>query len=809
MPLDGPSGVSPGLRGAEFLQDLTGVRPPTAEKLPGSTKVPGMGAVAVAAQAVPVREGGQPSPVQAARSPATQSGSFFSALFDRMGAALRNLFTRQPVVLPATGPRVQSGQASQGAARSTPTQAAPQRMALQASVRTAAFSDAVGRFQAELGRSPQTHTPAQLLAMAAKIEERFIGAGAREQVGLPQDMADGFQDLVFELQMRGSSRLDATALAPVQAALAQATDHLQAATDPTVQRIQQGLQNRIQEDADNLPLGARLPNSFTGSVGSATAAAAAQFNQLSQPFSQLFIEDLLRNGIEVNGQRIEAPPAGDTAQALATLQSLVKAFGGDADLAGRATSMLAQNIAGAIQQELMGDTAMQAEFMRYMNTPAAQEQAITLAVDRQPDGTFEARYGVNRLKPAANQELQCAVVLGLDVSQPRVAVSVKGFDVQVGDVQDHAAPQRAAGGARTVTAPTGMEQLRQHAEQVKLREQARSLAEDAPGEVTTEPAKEVPGEVVTEHPLSAHAQPASTQAMFAALRSGDPQQMQMFRDTLMAQSPADVAAVLAKGPDQFERIGSIVSARHPDGSRVFSAQDLGRLTAGQFEVEMPGQTPGPGFFRDNGYPSIQLLAAAATSLDGGRIGQLGAEIAQISGRQVGNHPDERDPYALLEPAARECNAVFRQHAQNPAPELQAFLGQVRQGLAQSLEQHHPNRHGLGGSASRSPQALLAAMVNLRAVQPSIVDQTNAATTLQPDARGRWVRSEQDTRMLSLSTQIAGVLQQVVGHGQPFLAAMERQGQQQRIDAYNVVTADGSLGALFSHLVPDEPAAERM
>ena len=809
MPLDGPSGVSPGLRGAEFLQDLTGVRPPTAEKLPGSTKVPGMGTVAVAAQAVPVREGGQPSPLQAARSPATQSGSFFSALFDRMGAALRNLFTRQPVVLPATGPRVQSGQASQGAARSTPTQAAPQRMALQASVRTAAFSDAVGRFQAELGRSPQTHTPAQLLAMAAKIEERFIGAGAREQVGLPQDMADGFQDLVFELQMRGSSRLDATALAPVQAALAQATDHLQAATDPTVQRIQQGLQNRIQEDADNLPLGARLPNSFTGSVGSATAAAAAQFNQLSQPFSQLFIEDLLRNGIEVNGQRIEAPPAGDTAQALATLQSLVKAFGGDADLAGRATSMLAQNIAGAIQQELMGDTAMQAEFMRYMNTPAAQEQAITLAVDRQPDGTFEARYGVNRLKPAANQELQCAVVLGLDVSQPRVAVSVKGFDVQVGDVQDHAVPQRSAGGARTVPAPTGMEQLRQHAEQVKLREQARSLAEDAPGEVATEPAKEVPGEVVTEHPLSAHAQPSSTQAMFAALRSGDPQQMQMFRDTLMAQSPADVATVLAKGPDQSERIGSIVNARHPDGSRVFSAQDLGRLTAGQFEVEMPGQTPGPGFFRGNDMPSILLLAAAATSLDGGRIGQLGAEIAQISGRQVGNHPDERDPYALLEPAARECNAVFRQHAQNPAPELQAFLGQVRQGLAQSLEQHHPNRHGLGGSASRSPQALLAAMVNLRAVQPSIVDQTNAATTLQPDARGRWVRSEQDTRMLSLSTQIAGVLQQVVGHGQPFLAAMERQGQQQRIDAYNVVTADGSLGALFSHLVPDEPAAERM
>lgn len=393
-----------------------------------------------------------------------------------------------------------------------------------------------------------------------------------------------------------------------------------------------------------------------------------------------------------------------------------------------------------------------------------------------------------QVQPAAGPRVQSA-----RASQGAAGATPTQAALQRQPQQAQAAQQRAPGAAGKGGAPSGMERL-------------RNAANPAPVRQVPSPAGDAPGEVTNEHPLAANAQPSSTQAMFAALRSGDPQQMQMFRDALMAQSPADVAAVLAKGPDQFERIGSIVNARNPDGSRVFSAQDLGRLTAGQFEVEMPGQTPGPGFFRGNEMPSILLLTAVTKSLDGERIGQLSAEIAQVVGRQVANNPDERDPYALLEPAARECMAVFQQHSQNPAPELQAFLGLVRQGLEQSLEQHHPDRHGLEGSASRSPQALLAAMVMLRAVQPSIMEQTDAATTLRPDARGRWVRSEQDTRMSSLSTQIAGVLQQVVGHGQPFQAGNGRVGQQQRIDAYNVVTADGSLGALLSHLVPVEPAA---
>jgi len=75
MPVDGPSGAPSGLRGAEFLQDLTGIRLDPASKPSGSTTVPGMGTVAVAAQPVPVRQGGQPTPVQTARSPATQSTS--------------------------------------------------------------------------------------------------------------------------------------------------------------------------------------------------------------------------------------------------------------------------------------------------------------------------------------------------------------------------------------------------------------------------------------------------------------------------------------------------------------------------------------------------------------------------------------------------------------------------------------------------------------------------------------------------------------------------------------------------------------
>lgn len=92
MPVDGPSGAPSGLRGAEFLQDLTGIRLDPASKPSGSTTVPGMGTVAVAAQPVPVRQGGQPTPVQTARSPATQSTSSIGQKILQALTAVWNFF---------------------------------------------------------------------------------------------------------------------------------------------------------------------------------------------------------------------------------------------------------------------------------------------------------------------------------------------------------------------------------------------------------------------------------------------------------------------------------------------------------------------------------------------------------------------------------------------------------------------------------------------------------------------------------------------------------------------------------------------
>lgn len=71
MPIDGANSAISSLRNTEFLQDLTGIK----AKFSGSTNIPGMGSVSVTAQTVPERQGGQPTPVQAARSPATQLAS--------------------------------------------------------------------------------------------------------------------------------------------------------------------------------------------------------------------------------------------------------------------------------------------------------------------------------------------------------------------------------------------------------------------------------------------------------------------------------------------------------------------------------------------------------------------------------------------------------------------------------------------------------------------------------------------------------------------------------------------------------------
>lgn len=71
MPIDGANSAISSLRNTEFLQDLTGIK----AKSSGSANIPGMGSVSVTAQTVPERQGGQPTPVQAARSPATQLAS--------------------------------------------------------------------------------------------------------------------------------------------------------------------------------------------------------------------------------------------------------------------------------------------------------------------------------------------------------------------------------------------------------------------------------------------------------------------------------------------------------------------------------------------------------------------------------------------------------------------------------------------------------------------------------------------------------------------------------------------------------------
>ena len=152
MALDGPSGVPPGLRGAEFLQDLTGVRPPVAEKLPGSANVPGMGAVAVKAQALPVREGGQPSPVQAARSPATQSGS---SIGQKILQALKAVWNYFMAPSPPAASRVQLGQAQ-----------APQRASAGASAINAGW----------------TQAPATAQAMALSLVQAEAGSRFREFV---------------------------------------------------------------------------------------------------------------------------------------------------------------------------------------------------------------------------------------------------------------------------------------------------------------------------------------------------------------------------------------------------------------------------------------------------------------------------------------------------------------------------------------------------------------------------------------------------------------------------------------------------
>ena len=344
------------------------------------------------------------------------------------------------------------------------------------------FRDAIRAFQAELTRDPQTNTPEQLVALAGRIDARFVGEGTPQQINVSAKLADKLEEQVLALQLAGPQKqqemLSATGPGSFQRTIASAAAEVnsliltntgakfatfsarhQADAEiraGTTRNVSAAVTTALTEDA-RTPLGAK-PTSRSFPDGAQDASA--RFEALAGKFSDLFMKDFLRNGISVDGRHIPAPASGDGPGALARLEELVDAFGGDADFAGRATRMLGQNIAGAIQSGLFADQFGEQQIMQFTaDVPRHDAQTVALSIFSQPDGTHRATYAISQQSEKAT-EFRASVdltinALSLDEDDPPT-VRVKRLDFQFGAVAKERAPA-ASTGARP---PTGLEQLR-------------------------------------------------------------------------------------------------------------------------------------------------------------------------------------------------------------------------------------------------------------------------------------------------------------------------------------------------------------
>ena len=366
------------------------------------------------------------------------------------------------------------------------------------------FRDAIRAFQAELTRDPQTNTPEQLVALAGRIDARFVGEGTPQQINVSAKLADKLEEQVLALQLAGPQKqqemLSATGPGSFQRTIASAAAEVnsliltntgakfatfsarhQADAEiraGTTRNVSAAVTTALTEDA-RTPLGAK-PTSRSFPDGAQDASA--RFEALAGKFSDLFMKDFLRSGISVDGRHIPAPASGDGPGALARLEELVDAFGGDADFAGRATRMLGQNISGAIQSGLFADQFGEQQIMQFTaDVPRHDAQTVALSIFSQPDGTHRATYAISQQSEKAT-EFRASVdltinALSLDEDAPPM-VSVERLDFQFGAVAKERAPA-ASTGARP---PTGLEQLRMaRAEQRLDGESAAVNADDASG----------------------------------------------------------------------------------------------------------------------------------------------------------------------------------------------------------------------------------------------------------------------------------------------------------------------------------------
>jgi hypothetical protein len=210
------------------------------------------------------------------------------------------------------------------------------------------FRDAIRAFQAELTRDPQTNTPEQLVALAGRIDERFVGEGTPQQINVSAKLADKLEEQVLALQLASPQKqqemLSATGPGSFQRTIASAAaevDRLiltntgslfatfsarhQADAEiraGTTRNVSAAVTAALTEDA-RTPLGAK-PTSYVFPDGAQDASA--RFEALAGKFSNLFMKDFLRNGISVDGRAIGPTKNGDGPGALARLEELVDAL---------------------------------------------------------------------------------------------------------------------------------------------------------------------------------------------------------------------------------------------------------------------------------------------------------------------------------------------------------------------------------------------------------------------------------------------------------------------------------------------------
>lgn len=370
------------------------------------------------------------------------------------------------------------------------------------------FYDAIRTFQSELGRTPQTNTPAQLLAFAAEIDGRFIGSGSEKDINLAAALVNQFEQQVLTMQLASPQQLvtllSASGPGSFQDTVQKAADEVSKllrtnsgakftqffATQQASAQINAGIERNLgshltqalTEDAQK-PLGAQP----TGPKFPEDPAAETRFKGLAANFSDLFMADFLRNGVTVGDRAISAPGNGDGPRALARLQELVDAFGGDAALAGNVTRMLGQNISGALQQGLYLDQFGQGLVEKYnADLPDQDTQTVALSISGQADGTYRATYAFSQ-QTQKNTELRATLgmtinPLTLDPGTPPT-IRLDRFDYRIGA----ATPEPTPAAASAPRALTGLEQLIQARAALRRDGENEPVNPDAPPPAAAQP----------------------------------------------------------------------------------------------------------------------------------------------------------------------------------------------------------------------------------------------------------------------------------------------------------------------------------